>query len=80
MDKKVIVYTTKWCPYCKHAKAYLKSKGVEFIGKDIEEDESARQELLEKIGGMYSSVPVIDIDGELLQGFDQTHIDLVLES
>jgi len=79
-EKKVIVYSTDWCPYCKHAKNYLKNKGVDFKEKNIEEDGSAREELMEKTNGIYSGVPVIDINGELLQGFDQNQIDLALEA
>jgi glutaredoxin-like YruB-family protein len=78
MSKQAIVYSTNWCPYCKQAKAYLKSKGIEVVDKNIEIDDAARQELMDKTGGVFNGVPVIDIDGELLQGFDRTQIDLAL--
>jgi glutaredoxin len=78
MNKTAIVYSTNWCPYCKQAKVYLKAQGVNVVEKNIEPDDTARQELMEKIGGVFSGVPVIDIDGELLQGFDRNHINLVL--
>ena len=80
MKEKTIVYSTNWCTYCKQAKTYLKNKGVEFVEKNIEEDDSAREELLEKTGGVFLGVPIIEINGELLQGFDSNQIDLALKS
>lgn len=80
MDKKITVYSTTWCPNCKQAKAYLRAKGIEIVEKNIEDDNSAREELLEKTGGVFLGVPVIEINNELLQGFDQDQIDLALES
>lgn len=79
MNKLVIVYTTDWCPYCKQAKKYLESKGVEVVEKNIEEDNSAREELLEKAGGVFQGVPMIDINGEILYGFDKKAINHALE-
>ena len=76
---KAIVYTTSWCPYCKEATNYLKNKGVEVEEKDIEADEKAKDELLEKVG-FFSGVPVIDINGKLLDGFDPAQIDLAIEN
>jgi glutaredoxin len=78
MDKQAIIYSTNWCVYCKQAKVYLKNQGAKVIEKNIEEDEAARQELLQKTGGVFSGVPVIEIDGELLQGFDRNQINLAL--
>ena len=80
MSNKVIVYSTNWCKYCKQAKAYLKSKEIDFVEKNIEEDDSAREELLKKTNGIFQGVPIIDINGELLQGFNKTQIDLALDS
>ncbi|MDR1196816.1 MAG: glutathione S-transferase N-terminal domain-containing protein [Candidatus Nomurabacteria bacterium] len=80
MNKKVIVYSTDYCAYCKQAKAYLKSKGVDFEEKNIEQDETANKELMDKIGGAFRGVPVLDIGGELLQGFDRSHINMALEN
>jgi glutaredoxin-like YruB-family protein len=79
MSKHAIVYSTNWCPYCKQAKTYLKNQGVEVVEKNIEDSDQARQEMLDKTGGVFLGVPVIDIDGELLQGFDRNQINLTLE-
>jgi glutaredoxin len=80
MNKKVVIYSTNSCVYCKQAKAYLKSKGVGFEEKYIDDDEAVRKELMDKIGGAFRGVPVIDIGGEMLQGFDRVHINLALEN
>lgn len=76
---KAIVYTTSWCPYCKEATNYLKNKGLEVVEKDIEENESDKDELLEKVG-FFTGVPVIDINGRLLDGFNPKQIDLAIEA
>jgi glutaredoxin-like YruB-family protein len=78
--KKAIVYSTSWCVYCKQAKAYLKSKGLEVEEKNIEADKAANQEMLAKTGGVFRGVPVLDIGGEILQGFDRVHINMAIEN
>jgi glutaredoxin-like YruB-family protein len=76
---KVTVYSTPWCAFCKTEKQYLDHLGVQFISKDIEEDASAFEELNAKTEGRTSGVPVTDIDGELVFGFDRKKIDAVLK-
>lgn len=79
-DKKVIVYSTNWCAYCKMAKQYLASKGAAVDDKNIEEDPEAHKELMDKIGGNFRGVPVIDIAGTIILGFDRPKIDTALKS
>ncbi len=69
MDKKVKVYTTSTCTYCKMAKEYFDEKGVSYENLDVTVDEAARNEMIEKSGQM--GVPVIDIDGEIIVGFNK---------
>lgn len=69
---KVIVYSTPTCPWCIKAKEWLKENNVEFDNKDVGEDESARNEMLEKSGQM--GVPVLDIGGKIIIGFDVDQI------
>lgn len=74
MTKKIIVYSTKSCPWCVKAKEFLKENNVKFEEKDVGEDEKARDEMLEKSGQM--GVPVIEIQEEekepvMIVGFDQ---------
>lgn len=71
----VIIYSTSWCAYCKMAKEYLDSLYVPNVEKDIESDESAHNELMQKIAGNFRGVPVIDISGDIILGFDRQKID-----
>ena len=76
----VIVYSTNWCAYCKMAKQYLASKKVSVQEKNIEADPEAHQELMNKIGGNFRGVPVIDIAGTIILGFDRPKIDAALKA
>ncbi|MDO4271529.1 MAG: glutaredoxin domain-containing protein [Candidatus Saccharibacteria bacterium] len=71
----VIIYSTNWCAYCKMAHQYLTGLNVPTVEKNIEEDEEAHAELMAKIGGNFRGVPVIDIDGDIVLGFDRAKID-----
>jgi len=73
---KVRVYSTEQCPYCHTAKDYLRAKGVKFEDVNVGEDRDAAQEMIEKSGQM--RVPVLDIGGEIIVGFDVPRIDAAL--
>lgn len=75
---KVTVYSTPWCAFCKTEKQYLEHLGVSFISKDIEEQPEAKAELDKKLGDRFTGVPVTDICGELVTGFDRKKIDELL--
>lgn len=72
----VTIYSAPWCAFCKTEKEYLEHLGVTFTVRDIEEDAGAMEELVEKSG--QQSVPVTDIDGIIIRGFDRTKIDATL--
>ena len=77
----VIVYKTDWCGVCKKLTAYLDRKGVEYVAKDIEKDPAAAGELQAKAkakGIQTGSVPVIDVGGELMVGFDRARLEKLL--
>lgn len=74
----VIIYSTTWCAYCKLLKQYLDNKGVKWVEKDIERDAAAYQELMEKTGGSVRGVPVSDVRGSMVLGFDRPAIDAAL--
>lgn len=74
----VIVYSTQSCPWCHKLKDFLKEKGVAFEDKDVSSDDAARNEMTEKSGQM--GVPVSDIDGTIIVGFDQEAIEKALGS
>jgi glutaredoxin-like YruB-family protein len=78
-DAKVIIYSTTWCAFCKTEEQYLDRLGVSYIKKDIEEDKAAYEELMQKNGGEFQGVPVTDIAGSLVLGFDRRKIDEVLK-
>lgn len=78
--EKVIIYSTDWCAYCKMAKKYLDDKGVAWEEKNIEHDPAAHAELMEKIGGNFRGVPVIDAFGTIVLGFDRAKIDAAVKA
>jgi glutaredoxin-like YruB-family protein len=76
----VTVYSTTWCAFCKTEKQWLDKLGVKYISKNVEEDEAANKELLEKLGGNFQGVPVTDIGGEMILGFDRPKLQKALEA
>jgi len=78
-DSKVILYSTTWCAFCKTEEQYLQRLGVEYVKKDVEEDKAAYEELMQKNGGAFQGVPITDIGGELVLGFDRSKIDTLLK-
>jgi glutaredoxin len=74
----VIVYGASWCSACHQAQAYLKKRGIVFIEKDIEKDPIAAQEMqgkLKRAGLRGGSIPVIDVRGHIMVGFDPQSIE-----
>jgi len=72
----VKVYSTPSCPYCTMAKKYLESKNVKYEEFDVSVDRSAAMEMVRKSG--QRGVPVLDIDGDIVIGFDKDRIDSLL--
>ena len=75
-EKKVTIYSTPTCPYCKQLKSYLSEKGVTFEDIDVAADQEKAKEMVEKSGQM--GVPVTDIGGEIIIGFDKEKVDAAL--
>ena len=71
--KPIIIYSTPSCVYCKMAKAYFDQKGVKYEEKDVMVDEVGREEMIKKSGQL--GVPVLNIDGKIIIGFDKTVIN-----
>lgn len=67
-NKKIIVYGTSTCPWCDKVKDFLKEKKVEFEYIDVAADQEKAKEMVKKSGQM--GVPVIDVDGTIVTGFD----------
>ncbi len=74
---KVIVYSTESCPWCTKVKEFLKENKVKFIDKNVGEDKAAASEMLKKSGQM--GVPVVDVDGEIVVGFNEAAIRKALK-
>lgn len=66
----VIVYSTPTCPWCKKVKEFLKENKVKFSEKDVSSDKKALAEMEKKSGQV--GVPVIDINGKIIVGFDES--------
>lgn len=73
---KVKIYSTPDCPYCYALKEFLKSKNIDFVDVDVSQDEKALDEMIAKSGQM--GVPVVDIEGQIVVGFDKETISKLL--
>jgi len=74
---KVTVYSTQTCPWCKKVKAFLKENKVKFSEKDVGADTKAAQDMIKKSG--QQGVPVTDVDGEIVVGFDEEKLRKLLK-
>jgi alkyl hydroperoxide reductase subunit F len=73
MMSKVTVYSTKACPYCSMAKAFLEKHGVPYESIDVGSDPKAAQKMIELSG--QRGVPVITVDNEVIVGFDARRLN-----
>jgi len=72
MTKSVKIYSTSTCPYCTMAKDFLKKNNIPFQDMNVGVDQAAAKEMTDKSGQM--GVPVLDIEGEVIVGFDKEAI------
>ena len=72
----VKVYSTPTCPYCKMVEEFLTQNNILFEKSDVSSSQSAAQEMISKSGQM--GVPVVDIDGKIVVGFDRAKIKSLL--
>lgn len=73
---KVILYTTPTCVYCKAAKSFFTENNVAYEEKDVAKDTQARDDMVKKAGVL--AVPVIDVDGQVVIGFDKQKLSSLL--
>ncbi|MEO0084140.1 MAG: glutaredoxin domain-containing protein [candidate division WOR-3 bacterium] len=73
---KVKIYSTPTCPYCEMAKDFLNENHIAFEDINVAADQQKAQEMVEKSGQF--GVPVIDIDGQIVIGFDRPRIARLL--
>jgi len=78
MDTNIIIYSAAWCAYCHAAKEYLDKLGVKFTERNVEEDPKYAQEAVDKSRQM--GIPVLDINGTIIVGFDRPKIDEALKA
>ncbi|MBI2076413.1 MAG: thioredoxin family protein [Candidatus Aenigmarchaeota archaeon] len=73
----VKIYTTTVCPYCVMAKEFFRKNNVTYEEINVENDEKAAEEMIEKSGQM--GVPVIDVNGKIIVGFDRPALEKALK-
>jgi glutaredoxin-like YruB-family protein len=73
---RVIVFSTPNCPYCNMAKRYLRERGIRFRDVDVSRDPAAARDMVRRSG--QQGVPVIEINGKIVVGFDRAKINQLL--
>jgi glutaredoxin 3 len=73
---RVIIFTTPTCGFCNQTKAYFRQKGVRFRDVDVTRDPAAARDMVRRSG--QQGVPVIDIGGRIVVGFNRPRIDQLL--
>lgn len=76
-NSQITIYSATWCAFCHQAKQYLDSKGIKYTDKDVEKDPMAGMEAITK--SQQRGIPVLDIAGDIIIGFDRPRIDASLE-
>jgi glutaredoxin-like YruB-family protein len=70
---RVILFTTPTCSHCRTAKGYLRKKGIKFKAVDISRDKAAARDMVRRSG--QQGVPVIDVGGKIIVGFNRAKLD-----
>ena len=79
-DPQITIYRTSWCAFCHTEMQWLDKLGIPYVAKDVEEDQDAYNELLQKNGGNYQGVPVTDVAGDIILGFDRPKLQASIEA
>ncbi len=72
----VKIYSTPTCAYCKMAKEFFAQNGIQYQEFNVASDAVAREEMFNKSHQM--GVPVIDVDGSIVIGFDKRNLETLL--
>lgn len=78
--QSVIIYGAEWCGFCHQAKDYFEKKNIPYTYHDIEKEPEAARELSEKMGGPVQGVPVLDVNKEIIVGYDLRRINKALQA
>ncbi len=76
-NAKIIVYGAEWCAFCHEAMRYFDSKGVKYVYKNVDMSADDAKAAVEKSG--QTGIPVLDMDGDIIIGFDRPKIDKALK-
>ncbi|HEY8428251.1 MAG TPA: glutaredoxin family protein [Sandaracinaceae bacterium] len=77
-EADVVLYGASWCSACRSAAAFLRSRGIEFVERDVEREPGAREAMLraaQRAGVRPNGIPVIDFRGRIIQGFDRAALE-----
>jgi len=74
--KEITIYSTPSCVYCNMAKSFFKANNVNYTEHNVATDLAKRKEMIDKTGQM--GVPVIDVGGEIVVGFNEDKIKSIL--
>ncbi len=77
-DATAIMYMADWCGYCRKAGQYIRSLGAHLIEYNIDRDADKKEEMLKKSGGS-RAIPLIDIDGTIVRGYNPSAIKAALD-
>jgi len=76
VQPKVVVFSTPTCSYCNMAKSYFREKGIKYTDIDVSRDQAAARDMVRRSGQM--GVPVIDIGGKIVVGFNRPQVNALL--
>ena len=76
VQPRVIMFSTPTCSFCNAAKGYFRQKGIKYSDVDVSRDQAAARDMVRRSGQM--GVPVIDIGGKIIVGFDRNKINQLL--
>jgi glutaredoxin 3 len=76
---RIVLYSVSWCPHCREAKEYLTSHNIPFINRDVELDDSAKDELVDKYKSGGVPVIVFGNDEKVMKGFNLEKFEKILK-
>ena len=76
---RIVLYSVSWCPHCKDAKEYLTSHNIPFINRDVEMDDAAMSDLMEKYKSRGVPVIILGNDEKIIKGFDRDKFEKALK-
>ena len=72
---QITIYRTSWCAFCHTEMQWLDRLGIKYVAKDIEQDADAQEEMMKKLNGDFRGVPVTDVAGDIILGFNRPALE-----